>query len=421
LHQCIPIWEDGADEEEEKGGECLTIDEVGNSYRVIFLAGNLVNWDVTPIHIHNRLRSLRSHLKNPKLFGFIAYGSFLRSSNKQSVERAFASAGVTVKLLPRIPILTAVLVAVEVLRSNARIIHAIGYSAISVGVIVKFLTRRRLIFESHGIIPEEMVLRGLWSVGGLRYRFAKIVERVFIAYSDHMIVVSHTYSQLLAKTHDKTRVSVAPCVANLPSESVFGSRDSIRRELGLQERFVVVYNGSFFADWGDPESFVGILALLRRLGVDPFFYVITLTPKRDVEEFLETHSLAQYDFSVCNVRHEDVARQLVAGDLGLLLRKRSIVNEVASPMKFPEYLACGVPVLANDTIGDVMKYINEERVGVVVREGHAEDAETLRAFLRELDGDNSQAIRKRCIEFARSRFSYESQIPTYLQLYSSLS
>jgi len=50
----------------------------------------------------------------------------------------------------------------------------------------------------------------------------------------------------------------------------------------------------------------------------------------------------------------------------LLLRKSHPVNYVASPTKFGEYLAAGVPVIATEGIGDTSDLIKNENIGIII-------------------------------------------------------
>lgn len=51
---------------------------------------------------------------------------------------------------------------------------------------------------------------------------------------------------------------------------------------------------------------------------------------------------------------------------GFLIRKRDIVNMVAAPIKFLEYLSCGVNVIMTDAVPSYAKLVKENHVGTVV-------------------------------------------------------
>lgn len=51
---------------------------------------------------------------------------------------------------------------------------------------------------------------------------------------------------------------------------------------------------------------------------------------------------------------------------GFLIRKKDVVNKVAAPIKFLEYLSCGVNVIMTDAIPSYAKLVEENHVGTVV-------------------------------------------------------
>jgi glycosyltransferase involved in cell wall biosynthesis len=62
----------------------------------------------------------------------------------------------------------------------------------------------------------------------------------------------------------------------------------------------------------------------------------------------------------------EVPAAMAAGDYGLLLREPTITNRVAAPVKFAEYLACGLPVICSDCIGDCAEFLKTHKAGFVV-------------------------------------------------------
>lgn len=51
---------------------------------------------------------------------------------------------------------------------------------------------------------------------------------------------------------------------------------------------------------------------------------------------------------------------------GFLIRKQDVVNMVAAPIKFLEYLSCGVNVIMTDAVPSYAKIVREKKVGTVI-------------------------------------------------------
>ncbi len=112
--------------------------------------------------------------------------------------------------------------------------------------------------------------------------------------------------------------------------------------------------------------------------------------------------------------HGDVSRvnkaDLAVSDLGLLLRERNSVNRVASPVKFAEYLASGLPVLVSPGVGDCPDIVRRDRVGYVL-----DASAQLSRIVSEIVADRA-VLRNRCREVAAQLFDGDRYLPLYGEL-----
>ncbi len=65
------------------------------------------------------------------------------------------------------------------------------------------------------------------------------------------------------------------------------------------------------------------------------------------------------------VAPHEVPEYLMAGDYGILIREESITNKVASPVKFAEYLACGLKVIISEHLGDYSDFVSGNGCGYI--------------------------------------------------------
>lgn len=68
------------------------------------------------------------------------------------------------------------------------------------------------------------------------------------------------------------------------------------------------------------------------------------------------------------VHESQVAELLASSNYGWLVRENTVTNEVASPVKFAEYLAAGLSVIISEGLGDFSRFVEENSCGIVVRE-----------------------------------------------------
>ncbi|MEO8762256.1 MAG: hypothetical protein ABI388_11980 [Bacteroidia bacterium] len=68
------------------------------------------------------------------------------------------------------------------------------------------------------------------------------------------------------------------------------------------------------------------------------------------------------------LKPEEVSALMIMADYGILIREQSITNQVASPVKFAEYLACGLQVLISEGIGDFTDFVKQHACGKLINE-----------------------------------------------------
>lgn len=390
--------------------------------RILFLAGNIVNFDVTPIRLYNTLSQLSKSLEKPILIAFMETSLYLKKpTDRRIICRKFEEINIDIKILPRFPFLMCIFTIFIVIRKRIDIIHAVGHFATVIGAIVKFLTGVKLVFDIRGIVPEERVAEGTWEKGGIKYRIAKILERKSIELSDYIIVVSNAFKRYIRNNYKKSFIEVIPCcVDNRKFHFDLKKREIIRRKFHLQNKFVVLFNGSFVS-WTLSSEMAIIFLILKQKINNTHFLILTPTNRIKVSNLMMSYGLLKDDFTIMNLSHEEVPTYLLMGDVGLLLRSESIINRVASPVKFAEYLACGVPVLATEGIGDISYLIRKYIVGSIV-DLNSNDSKIrgVNSVLKLMLNNNREKLRERCKNVARNYFSLEKYIKKYHDIYTNL-
>lgn len=70
-----------------------------------------------------------------------------------------------------------------------------------------------------------------------------------------------------------------------------------------------------------------------------------------------------------SVAHGLVKKYLSAANAGIIMRKDVTVNNVESPIKVGEYLACGLPVILTKGIGDYSASLPKAGVALLLSDG----------------------------------------------------
>jgi len=102
-----------------------------------------------------------------------------------------------------------------------------------------------------------------------------------------------------------------------------------------------------------------------------------------MRQFVSKHGVTA---TIENVPHEQIVTRMAECDFGYLFRKDIVLNQVASPVKFLEYVSNGVIPIISDGIGDYSADVKELKFGVLVSPDGvnlAEDINRMEALLRE--------------------------------------
>lgn len=241
-------------------------------------------------------------------------------------------------------------------------------------------------------------------------------RRVAVTRSAHVLCVSTVLRDRLIARYgaDPAKFTVIPCVADEQKFRVDEQdRAAMRRRLGVEDRFVVIFPGRF-GTWHYGPEMVALMEGVMRAFADVHFLV--LTPDVDRARELCSERLPEGRFDVRTVPHAEVPGYLRAADLGLLLRAPHPLNEVACPTKFAEYMLSGVPVLISAGIGDCSGFVSEHQAGVVL---DAPDPSAAVRAVAELRKEGPEALRGR-IAAELGQFSRRRAASRMAELYRRL-
>jgi glycosyltransferase involved in cell wall biosynthesis len=174
-----------------------------------------------------------------------------------------------------------------------------------------------------------------------------------------------------------------------------------------KEGFAFVYSGSLAA-WQCAREALALVAAVRNSRPDARLSL--LVHDRAAGERL-AHGVSGVD--VESLPPARLRGALPAFDAALLLRRRSLVNEVACPVKFAEYLHAGLPVILTEGIGDASGWVRDHGLGVVLPDPtDPGNADRVLGAMPSFDPD-------RCRRFAAERLSFDVTIPLYEEAYAA--
>ena len=270
------------------------------------------------------------------------------------------------------------------------------------------------VFDVRAIVSQEQQMEGKAS---LKSWVSSRLELRESRRADRLATVSGNLRVYLEKETGRDDIIVIPSCFN--ERSFYfdpEARRDIRASLGLTEQNVLLcYSGGTSA-WQRIED---ILSLLKRVcSADRRCQALLLTTSQEkVVRRIQEIQFPNGQVIVQGCHHKDVHRYLSAADVGFIMRHDTTVNNVASPVKVGEYLACGLPVILTRGIGDYSEMLPKAGVGLLLDETTDIAAQVLR-FIGQADFVN---LRDRTIGFAHSRLTMSANSDQYHSLYDGTS
>ncbi len=318
-------------------------------------------------------------------------------------------------------------------RGNILLLHARTLHVADAALTLKRLySSIRVISELEGDVESELhysIARGSSPIkGDIRKRLglhSAATQRV-IKHSDAVLCVSNKLKEVLVDRFQLSKRSSEKLVVfpTFVSREVFffdtGKRSRQRRDWGIENRFVVIYAGNLSTPWQLPKETVEVFCLIKQIRKDALLLVIAPDfEHKFILPYLRDADLSPDDYQLRYVAYKDMPCCLSAADLGLILRERHLMNEVASPGKIVEYLMSGLPVIMTESVGEYADQLDGHfQVFVLpdIEKGFVKK-EVIRNFVT-MDVTANQ--RKAFSAWAMERFSIEVKSPLLERTYREI-
>lgn len=309
-------------------------------------------------------------------------------------------------------------------QKNIEIVHARSHVAARIGLALKRRFGLKFIFDVRGLMADEYVDAGHWKKDSIYYSITKASEGKALAAADGVVTLTEAIWPFIAKSDGMRGRQVAhevvPCCADLnlftfnPQE-----RGRLRKELGVEDRFVIVYSGSIDG-WYLTEEMADFFATLRRLESRAHLLWLTTGSHERIRNLMEAREMTTQDYTVHTAGSREVPSYLSASDAGLAFIKPCFSKLASSPTKFAEYLACGLPVVMNRGIGDSDSLAQEHKVAAMVSDFNANEYATAAKGLLRMAAD-PEHTRRRTREVAEKLFDVRGLgLDRYLRLYEKV-
>ena len=294
-------------------------------------------------------------------------------------------------------------------RQKIDLYHARSHVAGLMGLILKTLTGARLLFDVRGLLAEEYADAGVWPRGGRLFRWTKAFERLILRHSDGIIVLTERGRSLLREWYSQelagTPLAVIPCCVD--RERALLSPLHVARSLPrlhVARPLTLAYAGKLGGLYMT-TAILQFFSFVKEMVPESRFEIWTQSDPGPLAKGLEEHGLRGDTLVGCSAPAELLLRLESQCDAAVSFIRPCVSKLASSPTKIPEYLAAGLPVVANGGIGDMDELIAREGVGVTIADF---SDEALRRGVRQLlDLLGDREIRERCRHTAEKYFDLE--------------
>jgi len=298
-------------------------------------------------------------------------------------------------------------------RGDAELIHARSYLPAAAAWAVNRLTGTPFIFDMRALWLEELITAGRLQRGSIIHKVLTRLEKVCLR--DAAAVVSLTdaavgylqdqYPNELQGQH----ITVIPTCADLqrfkrsdkpPSERVYGCVGT-------------VLSGWFHTDW-----LAALFNTVAQNDPEARFEVVTRDDAEKVRAVLDIDGKLDDRLSIFPSASERVHEALQKQAMSVMFFTSGTSKLGSAPTRLGEALGCGIPVVANEGVGDVANIIRRYGVGVIVKDG---SGVSMTAALAELETLRSNPdLPSRCRKAAEEVFSLEAGTEAYRKLYTDI-
>ena len=303
-----------------------------------------------------------------KLVAFVSIRSF---SAQKKLIRSHYSNSLVLPMFPKVKFwkLNTITLFFICLFLRDHTIWARGPFACNMGIYLKKIkAAKKVLFDARGAYQAELTEYKVVEDSSVINAIEQ-TESNALAKSDAQLAVSGKLMEWWKTKYKYTSIQAAiiPCTLssffNLEFIDEVGWIEARENAGFAKEDIVLVYSGSS-AGW---QSFSLVDDFLFHVfSEDHRIKLIFLS--NEIPTASKTFRSFSDRISAKWLKPEQVNALLTIADYGILIREASITNQVASPVKFAEYIACGLQVLISENIGDFTGFVKEHRCGSVFTE-----------------------------------------------------
>ncbi len=315
------------------------------------------------------------------------------------------------------PLALAGIAPIQAVASRTDLIHARSLGMAGLAMVLAGAFRIPFLCDSRGFWFDEKADTGTLVLGSPAYRALKQIERASYNRAAAITVLTENARRYLHEeymyAHERRApIHLIPTCADSDAFTPDGEQDAELKH-AFENTQALVYVGSM-GTWYLADEMARFYLAFRTKVANPRFLVVTRDSAEPIANVLRAAGV-EHELVVRSAKRDRVPGLLRLGVAGISFIRSTFSKRASAATKMGEYLASGLPVVAND-IGDVRRVLSEPGAGVHVEPD--DDFEQAAAALVACMAAPERAMRAR--QVALRWFSLETALDDYDALYRSM-
>jgi glycosyltransferase involved in cell wall biosynthesis len=304
--------------------------------------------------------------------------------------------------------------------------HARSYVAADAALKLKRRSGLRFLFDTRGFLIDQRREGNRWPQSNpfyrALYRHWKAKEADFVSNADHIVVLSEAARGVIESwpSYRGQPLTVIPCCIDHQAFPVrtAEARAAARARLDIgAEATVVAYLGSVGTVYLLPKMLRFFDRVRRARPGAKFLFIGEHSAGHLIAEARAAGiEIDAGDLRLQFAEHGEVPFWLAAADLALCLITQQFSSRGVSPTKLGEYLACGLPVVVNDGVGDVGEIVEQLDAGAVLSSMSESEMDGVVSRLDDFLAVDAHDLRER----SRKIHDMPVALASYRQVYDSI-
>jgi glycosyltransferase involved in cell wall biosynthesis len=288
-------------------------------------------------------------------------------------------------------------------------IHSVPDFEVFAALIAKF-AGSKIILDIHDIVPEFYASKFKTDNKSFIYKALIYIEKISIAFSDHVIISNHIWEKKLVSRSVKPKNCTT--IMNYPDTSIFYKQ----RKNRTNEKFIIVYPGTL--NWHQGlDIAIKAFAMISDEVPEAEFHIYGEGPAKDELAIL----IDEYELNAKVLLKEPVSITQVAevmanANLGIIPKRNDRFGGEAFSTKTLEFMSLGVPIIVSRTKID-QYYFNDSIVKFFEPEDETDLANVMLLIMR--DKDLRENLAQNAFKFALKN-NWKTKQHIYLRLIDSL-